>query len=134
MRDFMTEIKTINAAEALAQQVKEMIFTKRDYDELQKYHNLPSLAFVRKHGIIKVVKSEDFAIVREGKTINAKRYFYAIDANRYDEIMAFMHTRTGLKKFIKRCGMRMSENTAKMKMLADRNAEMETFLELVGQW
>lgn len=134
MRDFTTKIKTINAAETLAQQVKEMIFTKKDYDELRKRYSLPSLTFVRKYGIIKIVRSEDFAIVREGKTINAKRYFYAIDANRYDEIMAFTHTRTGLKKYVKRCGMRMSENTAKMKMLADRNAEMETFLELVGQW
>lgn len=134
MRTFMTEIKAINASEAIAQNFKDNSFTRAEYNKERKEKHLPSIAFARNHNLIKVVKEEPIQFQRKGKTINGKRYFYALNTEKYKEIMAFMQTRTGLKKRLKKCAYRMQENTAKMKMLADYNAEIETFLSLVGQW
>lgn len=134
MKAFMTEIKMVNVAETIAKKREGAGFTRWYYNELRKDYNLPTLDFARKHGIVKVTSSETFDIVRNGETITAKRYFYELNKDKYKEIMSFMETRTGLRKRLKTCAYRMQENTAKMKMLADYNAEIETFLSLVGQW
>jgi delta 1-pyrroline-5-carboxylate dehydrogenase len=134
MKDFMTEIKMINVAETIAKDREGKDFTRYYYNKLRKDYNLPTIEFARKHGIIKVTSSDTFEIVRNGETITAKRYFYGLDKDKYKEIMSFMGTRSGLRKYLRRCSFELQANTAKMKMLGDRNAEIETFLELVGQW
>jgi len=134
MRDFMIEIKTVNATETIAQTLKDEVFTRHTYNALRKENHLPAIEFARKRNIIKVVKEEPYQIERDGKTINAKRYYYTLDADKYDETMAFLQTRTGLRKRLKRCAMHMGMNSEKIKMLTDYNREIETFIELVGQW
>lgn len=134
MKDFMTEIKKVNVAEAIAKERKGADFTSAYYDRLRKYYHLPTLGFARKYGIIKVTSSETFDIVRHGETITAKRYFYGLDKDKYKEIMSFVNTRAGLRRRLKECSLKMRDNNGKIEMLTGYNSEMETFLYLVGQW
>lgn len=130
----MIEIKAVNASESIAQTFKDNSFTRNDYNDIRKENHLPSIEFARKHKIITVVREEPIQFERNGETFTGKRYFYALNVKKYNEVMGFLQTRTGLKKRLKRCAHKMQENTAKMKMLADYNAEIETFISLMGQW
>ena len=127
-------VKEIIAAETIAQELEDNTFTANEYESLRKQNHLPSLSFVRKHGIVKVANEVRFTIKRNGEEIEAKRFYYVLNKDTYKEIMAFNNTRTGLKKLLKRFSYRIDANNEKIKSLTAKNAEYAQFLNLMGQW